>query len=97
MSEVCKQCGRGTCKPVYFHLCPSCLGEGCPSCSESIVPGIVPGEVDTEIGGNLGVCTEWSDPETDAAIDDQRDSLIGAITICRDNMIADLEDANEAP
>lgn len=93
MSEACTHCGLESCQPVYFHLCPGCQGDGCEDCKGSLVPGLMPGEIDP--GDNIGVCSQFADPEVDAAIDDQRESLISAITECRDRIIEEMEDANE--
>lgn len=93
--SACPVCGTATCRPVYYHLCSSCMGEGCPGCAGNLVPGIVPGQV--EEGGNIVVCTEWADPVVDATMDDQMASLIAAVKSARNNVIADHEEANEAP
>lgn len=92
--SICTHCDRPGCKPVYYHLCPGCMGEGCLDCEGNLIPGIVPGEV--EEGGNIGVCTEWSDPTVGAAIDGQHESLIEALTACRDSAMAEQEEADEA-
>lgn len=92
--SVCKHCDRPGCQPVFYHLCPGCMGEGCQGCADSLIPGIVPGQV--EDGGNIGVCTEWSDPTMDAAIDGQHESLIDALTHCRNMAMQEQEEADEA-
>lgn len=79
----CPRCDREGCKPVYFRLCPECGGAGCTLCAPSLVPGILPDAEDPE-GGQIIVCSEWADPEIDAAIDNQRPSLLRCLITARD-------------
>ena len=91
MSSPCKECGSERCNPAVFHLCPACNGEGCADCTGSIIPGIVPGEV--EEGGNIFVCSDYGDGEIEAAIYGTRDCLIEAMKSARDCAIEDRESA----
>jgi hypothetical protein len=85
----CEHCGREGCVPVIFTLCGECEGIGCALCKDSLVPGVLPAAERSPDGGNITVCTEWADPEIDAALDDQRASLIASLTACRDAVIRD--------
>jgi hypothetical protein len=83
----CGNCHREGCLPAIFVLCDECEGAGCALCKDSLIPGIrrvteLPPE-----GGAIRVCSEWADPEVDAALDDQRPSLIAALTSARDAVI----------
>lgn len=86
---ICEQCKSDRCRPRYFHLCPSCNGEGCFACTGSLIPGIVDGEV--EEGSNLIVCSDYQDPEIEAAMFDTRDSLIEALTSAKASMMQEEE------
>jgi hypothetical protein len=84
----CGYCQSEGCKPKVFHLCLSCNGEGCATCADSIIPGILEGEL--EDGGNLMVCSDWQDPEIEAAMFDTRKSLIEALESAKARMIEEL-------
>ncbi len=88
----CERCKREGCRPVIFTICGECEGAGCSLCKDSLIPGILPAEAMSPEGGNIIVCTEWADPEVDAAIDNQRPSLIRALTEARDAVIRDQEE-----
>lgn len=82
----CPHCMREGCTPIFFVLCGECEGAGCELCSGSIIPGILQVSKEPPEEG-ISVCTQWSDPEVDAALDDQRPSLIAALTSARDSVI----------
>ncbi len=86
---ICNHCKREDCNPILFRLC-ECEGAGCPICKESPIPGILPAVERSPEGGNITVCTQWGDPEIDAAIDDQRPSLIKALTEARDAVLREM-------
>jgi hypothetical protein len=94
MTTACTGCGSVTCKPAAWHLCPSCKGEGCGECRESLVPGIIPGWVDNDVGSNIIVCSEFEDPAVDALAAGTLDSLLAAVRGARDAAI-DEEEAHD--
>jgi hypothetical protein len=94
MKAQCKNCGSWNCEPKFFHLCVGCNGEGCASCNDNLVPGVVEGAI--EEAGNIIVCSTCGDPEIDAVMDDTMGSLIAAVKSARDEVMAEEESADEA-
>lgn len=86
--SVCEHCKRENCSPAYFILCIDCEGAGCETCKDSIVPGVQPVDGDPVVSA-IVVCSAWGDPEVDAAIDNQRPSLIEALKSARDRVMDD--------
>lgn len=82
---MCPHCKKPDCKARYYDLCPICKGEGCTNCAGSLVHGIVDATT-----GPIHVCTQWHDPEIDAALDDSKEDLVWALTYFRDDMMAEL-------
>jgi hypothetical protein len=89
---TCEHCKREGCRPVVFTICGECEGAGCGICKDSLVPGVLPAAERSPEGGNITVCSEWADPEVDAALDYQRASLISAVAAARDAVIRDREE-----
>lgn len=83
---TCPGCRSSRCAPKFFRLCPECQGLECEVCQYSLVPGVMECE---EFGDwpVIRICSEWQDPEVDAAIFDSRRSLINAIVDARDAMM----------
>lgn len=80
----CVACEREDCRPIFFRLCGECDGLGCPICKDSLVPGIL--RVDTDPEDGIQVCSQWADPEIEAAVHDSHASLLRVLAAARDTV-----------
>lgn len=91
---TCPDCNSESCNPMWLYLCPICKGHGCDLCGDALVSGLIARDEDDAENG-IRVCSDFGDSKIDALSSDTMASLIEAITIGRDNLIAENE-ANES-